>query len=54
MDAKDLGMILQAAAGDRRAAIRECVTWLVRHVDEFRPEALAGAMADDLLGDDQT
>jgi hypothetical protein len=51
MDTKELGKILQAA--DRRNAIRECVTWLAQHTGEYKPEALAGMMANDLLGDDQ-
>ncbi len=43
---------MKAVAHDRRAAIRECVTWLARHSLDFKPECLAGEMARDLLGDD--
>ena len=36
---------------DARAnAIRECVTWLAQYCLDNKPEFLAGAMADDLLG----
>lgn len=33
----------------RAAAIRECVTWLARHSQEYKTHALAGALADDML-----
>ena len=33
----------------RAATIRECVTWLAMHHADFKPEALAGEMARDML-----
>jgi len=37
------------ATADRAAIIRECVTWLAMHHADYKPEALAGQMACDLL-----
>jgi len=38
----------------RANAIRECVTWLARNHQKYPPLALAYAMADDLLPEDDT
>ena len=52
MKPDDIQQVLKAVAHDRRAAIHECVVWLVKHGEDFTPECLAGEMARALLGDD--
>lgn len=49
MTADDAQKLLQAAAEDRRATIRECVTWLAQNHAQYKPEFLAGEMANELL-----
>ena len=49
MNAQDAAELIKAIGADRQSTIRECVTWLAQNHSVYKPEFLAGHMANDLL-----